>query len=185
MKKTLLLSLIAMYLIANTQVIENRRAVKVDIPLDTALNQSSTYSKLVTQLLIMGTPHHVELINGKLYKSVEVNYVHDENFRKIIKDSSFARISWLNSDNRPYVEIPINKLNPKFDNIYKYTSKDSTTYLIPMAIYVDGCRTEYVQFKEIKQWVKEYGLPDLSNIYSNPYVIDAILTKKYIVDEEF
>ena len=59
---------------------------------------------------------------------------------------------WL--PNEPYVIVE--EIIEPYNN-YRSFVKDNK-FIIPIATYVDGCRSSYTQFDEVKKWSEIYGI---------------------------
>ena len=156
-------------------IIENKGKLELIVPLD-KIEKDPMFTALVNKALVLGLPHHNEMVDGVFSKVIKLNFLEDELFRALLQ--SGIVINYLNGGPQAYVEILKENLNTEFDNDSKILSLDETTYLIPVATYINGSRTSETTYEELALWMDAYGV---ENMYSDPSTIEA-LNAKYIED---
>ncbi len=158
-------------------IIENKGKLELIVPLD-KIEKDPIFTALVNKALVLGLPHHNEMVEGVFSKVIKLNFLEDELFRVLLQSGII--INYLNGGPQVYVEILKENLNVEFDNDSKILSLDETTYLIPVATYVNGSRTLETTYEELALWMDAYGA---ENMYSDPITINNLLETKYTENE--
>ena len=157
------------------KIIKQERIVRVIVPLEQALDTSTTYWQAAYKLMVLGSPQYQVEIDNVQCIAADINYIEDDFLNMMVADETpGVQVDWLLGQNMPYIELPKSTVVelPYFKKL-----ENDTHQLILISDNVTEIGGNPPTFETLKQW------QGLGYLISNPVTITEKM-RNYIVDVE-
>jgi len=158
--------------------IEQKRIVRVSIPITKALDTKQVYGQAAYMLMVKNVPNYGGVTDNNIEVQIaELNFMHDNFIQLLLNETEEGfSVDWLKSASLPFIELP---LDTDTGDLYIYQNgvlENETHKLI--RIYNKGEKPEnplLPSFEILKAWNKKFK----GKVKSDPNTYNELL-KNYI-----